>query len=308
VRRLADERHRLDDRQDGRAGAVDADRDHVAGDLLLQLVGRALGDDPALIDDREPIGERVGLLEVVGREEDGRAGLAQVLDLLPHARPRLRVEAGRGLVEEEDLGPVDDAEPHVEAAPHAAGVRPGRPVGGRLEVELLEDLDRAGPGLGDRHPVEPALQDELTAAGLGRVGRAALRDVADPLPDQLRLAPEVGAGDGRITRRGGDQRRQHPQGRGLACPVRAEEAEDLARADVEVDAGDGLDRTRPGLEGPPQVARVDHRAADRSRVRHVDAPCLVPDAVRGSVLARFSNMGQYLSSADNYPIRSQCQP
>ena len=69
--------------------------------------------------------------------------LAEVPDLVPHAGPRLRVEAGRRLVEEEDLRPVDDAEPDVEPAAHAAGVGAGRAVGGRLEVERGEDLGRA---------------------------------------------------------------------------------------------------------------------------------------------------------------------
>ena len=37
-------------------------------------------------------------------------------DLVPHAGPRLRVETGRRLVEEEDLRPVDDPETDVEPA------------------------------------------------------------------------------------------------------------------------------------------------------------------------------------------------
>ena len=37
--------------------------------------------------------------------------------------------------------------------------------------------------------------------------------------------------------RGPEQRREHPQGRGLPSAVRADEPEDLARFDVQVDAG-----------------------------------------------------------------------
>jgi hypothetical protein len=73
-----------------------------------------------VVDDREAVAQRVGLLEVVGGEEDRRPQLAELPDLLPHARPRLGIEAGRRLVEEQDLRPVDDPEADVEPAAHAA--------------------------------------------------------------------------------------------------------------------------------------------------------------------------------------------
>jgi hypothetical protein len=69
------------------AVAVDADRQHVAGDLALELARRALGDDLAVVDDRQAVAQRVRLLEVVGREEDGGAGFAELADLLPQPRP-----------------------------------------------------------------------------------------------------------------------------------------------------------------------------------------------------------------------------
>ena len=128
-------------------GAVDAERDDVAGHLPLELVGGALGDDLAVVDDREAVGQGVGLLEVVGRQEDRRALLAEAADLVPHAGARLRVEAGRRLVEEQDRRAVDDPQADVEPALHAAGVGAGRPVGGRLEVERREHLGRAGLGV-----------------------------------------------------------------------------------------------------------------------------------------------------------------
>ena len=44
---------------------------------VAELVGAALGDDPPGGDDRHPVGERLGLLHVVGGEEDRLAELAQ---------------------------------------------------------------------------------------------------------------------------------------------------------------------------------------------------------------------------------------
>ncbi len=50
----------------------------------------------------------VSLLEVLGGEEDGRALVVERRHLLPDRLAADGVEAGRGLVEEEDLGLVDE--------------------------------------------------------------------------------------------------------------------------------------------------------------------------------------------------------
>ena len=60
----------------------------------------ALGDDLAVVDDRHPVAERVGLLEVVGGEKHRRAAVAQAADVLPEVGPvlrdRVRCSARRG--------------------------------------------------------------------------------------------------------------------------------------------------------------------------------------------------------------------
>jgi hypothetical protein len=68
----------------GRAvGGLDLER--RPPDLRLQRLGRPAGDDLAVIDDRDPVRERVRLLEVLGGEEDGHAVLVREAgDLLPH--------------------------------------------------------------------------------------------------------------------------------------------------------------------------------------------------------------------------------
>ena len=75
---------------------------HVpAGHPPLQLRGGALGDQPATVEDPDPVGELVGLLEVLRGQQHRHA----VGDLLAHDRPQVataaRVEAGRRLVEED---------------------------------------------------------------------------------------------------------------------------------------------------------------------------------------------------------------
>jgi hypothetical protein len=208
----------------------------------------------------------------MGRQEHGRPRLAQAADLVPHAGSGLRVEPGRRLVEEQDRRTMDDAEPDVEPTLHAARVGADRPVGGRLEVERRQEL--GGSLLGARlvHAVEASLDHELAPTGLGRVGRPALGDVADPLADHLGLAPQVGARDRRLAGRRREQRGKHPQRRGLAGPIGTEEAEDLADADLEIDAADGLDDALPRAEGSDQIVGGDHRATGRSCHGHRSTP------------------------------------
>ena len=55
------------------------------------------------VDDADPVGELVGLLEVLGGEEDRHAELVvQPPDLLPDPGAAHRVEPGGRLVEEQD--------------------------------------------------------------------------------------------------------------------------------------------------------------------------------------------------------------
>ena len=80
------------------------DVDGVAAQLGLELVGRAGDDDAAAVHDGHPVGEPVGLLQVVRGEQDGqRLVRGQPADLGPHRGAGLRVEAGRRLVEEQHL-------------------------------------------------------------------------------------------------------------------------------------------------------------------------------------------------------------
>ena len=117
--------------------------DAGAPDLGLQLGGRALGDDPAVVDDAHPVGEDVGLLEVLRREEDRDAVLAcEARDLLPERRAALWVEPGGRLVEEEDARPVHERERQVEPPLHPTRVASDLAVGGLRETHALEQRHR----------------------------------------------------------------------------------------------------------------------------------------------------------------------
>ena len=126
-------------------GRLGHDLDGRLADLRLQLRRRALGDDPAVVDDPDAVGEHVGLLEVLRREEDGHALLArEPPDLVPERGAALRVEAGRRLVEEEDRRVVDQCEREVEPALHAARVGAHFAVAGARRARRGRGAGRSG--------------------------------------------------------------------------------------------------------------------------------------------------------------------
>ena len=205
---------------------------------LLELGEGAVHDDPTLVEDRDPVGELFGLVQVLRREQHRRAVLGELLDGLPHLDAPLGVEPGRRLVEEDDRRIPDEAHRDVEAAAHATRVRrhlPRRRVGQREAVEQVV-RDRARvlevPQPGDQHEVLPPGEDLVD-------GRE-LSGEADRLPHVRRLRGDIEAVDAGSARVGPEQRGQDLHDRGLAGPVRAEQGEDAAPRHVEVHAAQHL--------------------------------------------------------------------
>ena len=81
-------------------------------DLLLegqageQLVERAQRVDPAVIDDADAGAEPRRLLHVMGRVDDGEARAVALLEIVEDRVARLRVDADRGLIAEQQFWPV----------------------------------------------------------------------------------------------------------------------------------------------------------------------------------------------------------
>ena len=105
----------------------------------------------AVVDDHDPVGQLVGLLQVLGGEQHRGALGHQLPDDLPQVDPRPRVQAGGRLVQEQDRGPADQAGAQVQPAAHAPRVGLHGAVGGVGQAEALEQIGRPGawpPALG----------------------------------------------------------------------------------------------------------------------------------------------------------------
>ena len=126
----------------GRVGAGQRGPDGPAGrrrDLICG--GGAVGDDRAGAHEHDPVGVRVGLVQVVGGEQDGAA----LLGLLPHRGPErapgLDVQAGGGLVEHDQVGVGDQRHGEPDPLLLAAGEAADPPLG---------ELGRRRPGRAPR--------------------------------------------------------------------------------------------------------------------------------------------------------------
>ena len=117
--------------------------DDVSADAGFESGGGVFDEDFSVVDDGETVAERVGLFHVVRGEDDGDAFFAQSLDGVPHGDAALGVEAGAGLVEEEDLGMMGDGARDLEALGEAAAECLRIGCGAIAEAKLIEELGGA---------------------------------------------------------------------------------------------------------------------------------------------------------------------
>jgi len=80
---------------------------------LAQAGGRTLGHDAPARDQRHPVSEVLRLVHVVGGEQHGLAERSQVLDHGPCLVPGRRIEAGGGLVEEQQVRIAGQGNRHI---------------------------------------------------------------------------------------------------------------------------------------------------------------------------------------------------
>ena len=76
--------------------------------LDLSLAPR--GDDPAVVDDDDPVGQALHLVELVAREDDAHAVGAQAGDDVAHCDTTRRIDSGGRLVQEGDAGLSDECQ------------------------------------------------------------------------------------------------------------------------------------------------------------------------------------------------------
>ena len=222
-------------------------------DRGFQLIGRALGDLAAPVDHRDPPGELIRLVQVLGGEQDRAALGDQAADGVPHLPAGARVQARGRLVQKDQRRPGDQARGEVQAPAHAAGELRDRLVRRLLQIELRQQPLGGGAGVGRPQALQPAEHPQVLGGGQVLVNRRVLAGDADQLTDAVRFAGHVHAEYPGLPVVDGQQGGEHPQGRRLPRAIGAEDAEDLALAYLKVDS---VDRTELA-EGLDQAGGVN---------------------------------------------------
>jgi hypothetical protein len=194
-----------------------------------------------VVDHDHAPAERDDVGHVVAREQDGRLVAAVVLGD-ERADPPLHrhVQADCGLVEEEDLRAVNERAHDFDLHALAEREVPHRLADEVADVEQLDQLVAQLREVGPGNSEDRAIQFERVERGQIPLQLVAVphheRDLSQVVA--LALGGDVSehqcVAGGRI-----EQSRQHLQRRRLAGAVRAEEADDLSRLDLERDAVDG---------------------------------------------------------------------
>ena len=110
------------------------------GDARLQLLRRALGDDPAVGDHGDPVAQRVGLEHVVRGQQHRLAGAGEPAIVRAQLARAHRVDADRRLVEEDHRRVVEQAAGDVQPLAHAARVALDALVLAARQADQLEQL------------------------------------------------------------------------------------------------------------------------------------------------------------------------
>ena len=208
--------------------------------LLQQLLQLAMGDDLAVVHRHQPI-EALRFVHVGRGDDDAhlRASRPDRIDEVPELTPRKRIDAGRRLVEDEQVRIVDERTAKAELLLHAAGELAGRPVLERVECRRGQKLGDAGASLGRRLSEQPAEEIDVLEYAQRRIEIAAqpLRHVGDAAADGFEMGGV--AQDCRRRRRPVPSESAHArnkrQQRGLADPVRPDHAHHDPRGNVDRD-------------------------------------------------------------------------
>ena len=227
------------------------------------------------MDDADPVGELVGLVQILRGQEHGGAGADQVADQVPDLEAAARIDAGGRLVQEQHVGPAHQRRGQVQAPLHAARIGAHQPVGVGRQRDPLQHLRGAFARDASAQVVQPAYHLDGLPAGQVLVHRRELAGKADAGADRDRIAHDVDAGDRGRAAVGLEQRGQHADQRGLAGAVRPQQGVDDAGLDLQADAGQRLDGAESLLDpvgAHDRLHRMDRAQRTAAGSRRTNQP------------------------------------
>ena len=189
------------------------------------------------VEQGDAVAEALGLVQVVGAEQNRAPLAAQPLDQPPHVAGRLRVQGRRGLVEEQQLRLGQQRPRQGQALLHPLAQPPDLVPGALVQLQQFQIAINLLPRI--QRLVEPGEVEQVVAGAHPGVEARRLGQQADALVQALGLPGRIQAQHRSFAVGGGDHPGQHPHRGGLAGAVGSEQAQDLAGTDLEVQAVDG---------------------------------------------------------------------
>ena len=196
------------------------------------LVGGAVSDDRAGFHEHDTLGEVLCFFQVVRRKKNGRSTLGYGFHALPEGAARIHVHAGGRLVQDQQFRRVHGRQ----------GVTQTLLLTARALADLtLSDIGQVGTG-----------EYLIHVNGLGvqrrnHLDRGADRQVLEQATGLLNRTEQTGAcrlggvatEDAQLAAAGLGQAKNHVDEGGLACTVGAEQGDDFAALDGQVNRVDG---------------------------------------------------------------------
>ena len=203
-----------------------------------EVAWRSLGHDFAAVHDDQPITELLGLIHVMGREDECRPALLQLVQPVPEHVTSLGIEAGGRLVEQHQFGLADERPGNAHAPLLAAGEWVDGVVLAFGQLDELEQLCGPCPRHVPRDVEVPGVDYEVLENRQFVVELVHLRDDPDAGPDGSAVGCGTQTEDLEPATGGRGHASDHAHARCLAGSVRAEEPECFALLDVEIDLVD----------------------------------------------------------------------
>jgi len=219
------------------------------------------------MDHHQAVGQGIGLVELVGGEQDAAAAIHEAPDVLPERAARLDVEAGGRLVQEEQLRIA--AQGQCEQNPLALATR-------QLAEQPVLEPAQSGRGYGFRQGQgrRVVTREQLDVLAHPQHFRRTRPLQHGPAAEPNLAPPRTLAEQGNLSGAGGGQAEQQADQRGLPGSVRAEQGHQLATADRQIDSAERPNRSVL-LHDAPRFC--DHRLSHAFHVEATPALPVVPE-------------------------------
>ena len=207
--------------------------DHIRLQVLRNQGPRLpFGNFSAMVEHQQPRAQPLSLVHEMGGQQNGFTLLQQQLQALPHQVAGLGVEAGGGLVEQQQARVIDQRTRQAEPALHTARQLARLGFGLVRERGKLQQGRNTSPNLGVFHAKVAAINQQVFGAVEIWVQCVHLADHAQLRFDRQRIAGHLPAQ--RLDRAaiGHRQPQAHANGGGLASAVGANHAQAFAGGNV----------------------------------------------------------------------------